>query len=323
MLTLNDYAKLSNDPYQVGMIEDMLRYSDLAKIVPVQDVPGMRLNANRWQTLPGAAFRKFGGGYTESSGTTEQFTETLSILGGDIKFDRLSNKGSFVEDPIVTAVKMKVQATMFVLNNSIINGDHAVDADGFEGLKKRISNMSARQMIWLDANGNGTGASLKVLASEANEQAFLDALHKAIKRVGVTHFLCNETSVIGLGQVLRRLKLNTTMKDAYDYVWDTFDGKPLVDVGLKGDQSTEIIADTEPVAANDSSSIYGVRFDTDDGVRLIQMEGGGGPTVYDPLGGKEMEIQPAYLRRFDWPVGMFHKSKFSIIRIAGFKMAAS
>lgn len=324
MLTLNDYFKQSKDPMQKGLIADLLRYSDLMKIVPIDSVNALRISATRWQTMPGVAFRKYGAGYTESSGTTEQFTETLALLGGDVKFDRLANIGDFIEDPVVTQMNMKAKAMAFKFNDSLINGDHAVDADGFEGLKKRVSNMPARQTIWLDASANGTGASLKVLASEATQQTFLDALHKAIKRVdGASHALCNEDTQLGLGQVLRRLKLNTSLVDAYDHKWDAFSNVPLVDVGLKSDKSTEIITNTEVVADATATSMYFVRFDTDDGVRVIDLKGGGGPNVYDPLNGGEMESGPQKLRRIDWPVGLFHKSQYSICRVAGFKMAAA
>ena len=213
---------------------------------------------------------------------------------------------------------------MFKFNDTLVNGDHAVDADAFEGLKKRVANMPSRQTIWLDASANGTGASLKVLASEANEQLFLDALHKAIKRCdGANALLSNEDTQLGLGQVLRRLKLNTTMTDAYDHTWDSFNGVKIVDVGLKSDKSTEIITNTEVVADATGTSIYAVRFDTDDGVRAIDLKGAGGPQVYDPLKGGEMEAGPQNLRRIDWPVGLFHKSQYTIVRIAGFKMAAA
>lgn len=324
MLTLNDYMKQSKDPFQKGLIADLLRYSDLMKIVPIESVPALRVSATRWQTMPTVAFRKYGAGYTESSGTTEPITETLALLGGDVKFDRLANKGTFIEDPVVTQMNMKAKAMAFKFNDTLINGDHAVDADAFEGLKKRVSGMPARQTIWLDANANGTGASLKVLANEANEQAFLDALHKAIKRCdGANALLSNEDTQLGLGQVLRRLKLSTSITDAYDHKWDGFQNVPLVDVGLKSDKSTEIITNTEVVADATGTSIYAVRFDTDDGVRAIDLAGAGGPNVYDPLKGGEMEAGPQNLRRIDWPVGLFHKSQYTIVRIAGFKMAAA
>jgi len=322
MLTLNDYFKQSTDPMQKGLIADLLRYSDLMKIVPIETVSALRVSATRWQTMPSASFRKYGAGYTESTGTVEPITETLAVLGGDVKVDRLADKGTFIEDPITTQMNMKAKAIAFKFNDTLINGDHATDADAFEGLKKRVSNMPSRQVVDIAVAGD----SLKVLANEANEQLFLDALHKAIKRVdGANALLCNEDTYLGLGQVLRRLKLNTVMTDAYDHKWDAFQNVPLVDVGLKSDKSTEIITNTEDPgdAGNDATSLYAVRLDTDDGVRGIQLEGTNGPNVYDPLNGGEMESGPQYLRRIDWPVGLFHKSQYVVCRIKGFKMAAA
>jgi hypothetical protein len=260
--------------------------------------------------MPSAGFRKLGGGYTESTGTVEPFTETLAILGGDFKFDRLANKGTFYEDPLRTQQEMKTKAVAFQFNDTLVNGDHAVDADAFEGLKKRVSNMPARQTIDLAAAGD----SLKVLANEANMQAFLDALHKAIKYVdGANALLCNETTQLQFGSMLRRLKLWTTMTDQHEHVWETFN------------KTTEMITSTEDPGdgGNDSTSIYAVRFDTSDGVHAIELEGAGGPTVYDPLKGSEMEAGPQYLRRIDWPIGLTHKSQYVICRIKGFKMAAA
>ncbi len=320
--TLNDYFKQSRDPIQKGLMADLLRYSDLMKMVPIEDIEGLRISATRWQTMPSVAFRKYGAGYTESTGTVENFTETLAILGGDVKVDRLANKGTFIEDPLVTQMQMKAKALAFKFNDTIINGDHATDADSFEGLKKRVSNMPSRQTIDLASSGD----ALKVLASSGNEHTFLDALHEAIKKVdGATAFLCNEATYLGLGKVLRRLGLLETRTDAYGNKWDSFSGVPLVDVGLKSDKSTEIITSTEDPGdgGNDGTSIYVARFDTDDGVRAIQLKGTKGPNVYDPLNGGEMEAGPQYLRRIDWPLGLFHKSQYSIARIKGFKMAAS
>jgi hypothetical protein len=325
MLTLNDYFKQSTDPMQKGLLADMLRFSDLMKIVPIDSVSALRVSATRWQTLPTVGFRKYGGGYTESTGTTEPFTETLALLGGDIKFDRLANIGSFIEDPIVTQMNMKAKAMALSFNWHLINGDHAVDPDSFEGLKKRVAGMPARQTIYLDSNGNGTGVTLKVLASEANEQLFLDGLAKIKNRVdGASALLGNEQSYESLGQVLRRMKISTQIADYLGKTWDSYGNVPLVDVGLMGDKSTEIITNTETIGGvADSSSIYAVRFDTDDGVRVIDLAGAGGPKVYDPLNGGEMESGPQKLRRIDWPVGLFQKSQYTIARLTGFKMAAA
>lgn len=318
-VNLIDYAKQSKDPLQKGFIMDLLRYSDLLNVVPFETVDGLQVSGTRWQTLPGAAFRKIGAGYTESTGNTEQVEETLVALGGDVKIDNfLTGNANVVQDPLTTQMNMKAKAVAFAFNNAFINGDQGVDPDTFEGLKKRVSNMPTRMTIWLDSNANGTGTTLDVLASTTNEHKFLDAIHRARKFVdGATHILCNETSWIGLGQTARRLNLFQLIEDALGRTWEAIGPTPFIDVGLKADKTTEIIPTNEAPNA-DSTSIYVVRMDMDDGLHGITLAGHE-LDVYDPLTGGEMESGPQKLRRIDWGVGLFNLSQFVICRIAGFK----
>ena len=325
-VTLADYAKQSKDPLQKGFIMDLLRESDLMNVVPFDTVEGLQVEGTRWQTLPSVAFRKINAGYTEGTGTTEQIAETLTGLGGDVKIDRfLTGNSNVREDPLTTQMKMKAKAIAFKFNDAFFNGDTGTDPDSFDGLKKRVANMPSRQTIDLSSSGD----SLKVLASAANENTFIDAFHKAVKYCsGATHIFANETTYLGLGQVARRLNLYQTLTDALGRTWNSISSGsnvlPIIDVGLKSDKSTEIITNTEDPgdAGNDASSIYVVRMDTDDGLHGIQLQGHG-PDVYDPLTGGEMESGPQYLRRIDWGVGLFNLSQYVIVRIKGFKMAAS
>jgi hypothetical protein len=325
-VTLVDYAKQSKDPLQKGFIMDLLRYSDLLKVVPFRTVEGLQVSGTRWQTLPAAAFRKIGAGYTESTGTTEDVAETLVALGGDVKIDRfLTGNANVIEDPLVTQMRMKAKSVAFKFNDAFINGDQASDADSFEGLKKRNSNMPSR----MDINLANAGDSLKVLAGTTQEHQFIDAIHQAIKYVdGANAILCNETTWLGLGQVARRLNLFQTLTDAMGRQWNSISSGsnivPFVDVGLKSDKSTEIITNAEDPGdgGNDSTSIYVVRMDDEDGLHGLNLAGHE-LEVYDPLDGGEMESGPQYLRRIDWGVGLFNLSQYVICRIRGFKMAAS
>lgn len=322
MISLADVAKASKEPLQKGFILDLLRHSDLLSAIPFDNVDGLKVNGTRWQTMPSAGFRKYGSGYTESSGTTEEISETLALLGGDIKIDKIGEKvKALKESPLATNMKMKAKAVAFAFNDAFINGDQGTTPDSFEGLKKRVSNMPSRMTLDLAVSTD----SLKVTASAANEKLFLDALHTAIKYVdGATHMFCNENTWIKFGSVLRDLGLVYDVATLYDRTWQTFSNVPLIDVGLKADKSTEIITSTEDPGdgGNDATSLYVVRMDGDDGLRGIQLNGMD-MKVYDPLNGNEMEAGPQYLRRIDWAVGLFNLSQYSICRVKGFKMAAS
>lgn len=324
-VTLVDYlkqVKKGNDPLSAGFIMDLLRYSDLFKVVKFRPTKGLKVAGTRWQSLPTSAFRKLGGNYTESSGKAEDINETLALLGGEVKIDRIFGKVQDVlEDPLTTQMKMMAKSVAFNFNNAFINGSQVSDPDTFEGIKVRVSNMPSRMTIDLASSGD----SLKVLASSTTEHAFIDALHDAIKYVdGATHILVNETVYLGLGKVARRLNLYQQITDILERKWDSFQGVPYIDMGLKSDKSTEIITNTEDPGdgGNDSTSLYVVRMDDDDGLTGIELNGTS-PEAYDPLNGSEMDTGPQMLRRVDWAVGLYNVSQYCICRVKGFKMAAS
>jgi hypothetical protein len=333
-LTLNELYKQSRDPLQQGIIANLLRKSDLIGLLPFQNTSALRVTSTRWQAdqLPSVAHRRIGASYTESTGKTEQVSETLFILGGEIKIDRvLLMDKSVIEDPITTQTKQKTTAMAYEFNNVAINGDHATDADTPEGMKKRVSNLPSRMSIDLASGGD----ALKVLASTTTENTFIDALHKAVKYVGhrsvagssggpsdlgVTAFIMNESTWLGVGQALRRVGLLNTASDQWERSFETFKGARLVDCGLKVDQSTEIILNTEDPGdgGDDASSIYVARFNADDAFRGLQLNN---LAPYEVTG--EMETAPQMLRRIDWVYGFQQVGQYSLARIKGFKMAAS
>jgi hypothetical protein len=319
---LQDIIKQSASPMQKGFISDLLRYSDLLASIPFDTVDGLQVTAQRWQTLSAAGFRKLNGGYTEGTGTVEDVAETLALLGGDIKIDKVGDKvAPLVEKPLVTQMKMKAKAVAFAFNDAFINGDQGSNPDTFEGLKKRVAGEPSRMTI----NIQGSTDSLKIFANTANELALLDALHQAVKYVdGATHIFMNENTYIKFGTLLRTLGLAYDTVNMFDRKYPSFAGIPLVDVGLKGDKSTEIIFNTEDPgdAGNDATSIYVARMDSDDGLRGIQLKGMD-MQVYDPLNGNESESGPQYLRRIDWAVGLMNISQYAVCRISNIRMAAS
>lgn len=346
-VTLIEVAKATRSALGKGVIMDLLRQAPLLKMIPIHDIDQFELKETRWQTLPSVGNRALGGTYTESTGTLENFGTTLAVYGGDISIDRMYTKVNAVENPLATQTKMKTAALAAKLNDDFINGDHSVNPNGFEGLAKMVSNNPSRCTINLETAGD----TLKVLADSAKEHTFIDALHQALKVLGVpwgtdgtrdanVAFFMNETTYLGIGQVLRRLSLLTTAKDAYARTWDMFGPAKLVDAGFKADQATEIIPSNELAgdAGTDSTSIYAVRFGgvptstadgqteviADSGVQLLQLKGTG-PEPYDPLAGGEggASANPGYVRRIDWMIGPHQRAKYSIVRIKGFKMAAS
>ncbi len=334
-LTLNDLTRQSKLPLQKFMLQNLLRDSPLRDLIPFYNVDTLSSIVVRWSTLPSVGHRKIGGGYTESTGRTDQISEGVYALGGDILFDRVFDfLGNTIEDPKKTQTKMKIKAIEYQFKQDMINGDHAVDVDGPEGLNKRIASyLPARQTI-------SATASTDVTASAANARQFIGYLEALIDLAGLRAapnattligkqrkslgfksgaLLMNRDTYLGVGRALRLAGVLDQTQDSQDRIIRTFQGVPLVDVGLRADQSTEIIANNYGPGA-DETRIYCVRFaqeEGDDGFAAIQLNE---PDMYDPVAAGETAPSnsgPQKSLRIDWWVGFCGWGSYYASRLTG------
>jgi len=319
VVTLADLAAQEKEPLRKVIMAELLRQSDLIGVIPFEEAKSFDSILVRWKDLPTVAWRNLNEGYTATKGTTEQVTETIYLLGGDIEIDSALKKVKNLLEPVEkTQRKMKMAAMAYEYNDTFINGDLAVDPKQFEGIKKRLAGMGARQTILATAAG-ATVAT--VLATAVTANRFIDDMHRLVSLVegGATHLFMNKKTKWGFEACLRRSGLLKTTTDAFEREFNTFMGALIVDVGIQADQSTEIITNTE-VAADagaDSTSIYAVNMEVGRGCHGIKI---GNIDIYDPLKGGEKEAGPQTLLRVDWMVGLANWSDYSIARLYNFGM---
>jgi hypothetical protein len=317
--TVAQLAKLETDPLKKMVLMNLLRDVSVMEILPFENVSSLSVVATRWQTLPDVAFRKINAGYTPSEGQDEQVWESLYGLGGEIKFDRVFSKiTNTIVDPKQNEIKKKLKSLAITFNNYFINGDHGTDADGFEGLKKRISLMPTRQSVYF---AGSSAAALDPTSSVANGRAFFNAWEQMTYRCNagaVSGYFANEGIYWGIGNVARYINASggaflDVTKDSFDRAITTYKGAPIIDMGLLTDQSTEIITETETAgdAGADATSIYAVSFNMEQGVTGIQLSD---PEVYDPLNGGEQESTPTTLMRIDWWLGLAGFGSYGAVR---------
>jgi hypothetical protein len=320
--TLAQLAKLEVEPLKKYVIQNLLRDAKLMELLPFTNVDSLDVIATRWRTLPSAGFRKIGGAWVQSMGDTEQVWESLYVMGGEIQFDRVFKKvKNVIKDPYKDQTDMKTKAVALSFNDYLVNGDHAVDPDGFEGLKKRVAAMPSRQSIYAAGVAGDATAALDVTASVANANKFFSKLEEVVVRTNgssANAILCNEAMKLGIGHAARFIGASggiflSTTKDSFDRDIPTYRGVPIVDAGLKGDQSTEIITDTETAndTGTDATSLYGLSFDEQQGIVGIQLPPG--LEVYDP--GGELDSTPATLMRFEWVLGLSTLGSYGITRL--------
>jgi hypothetical protein len=319
LITLAQLADIETEPLRKGIILNLLRDSKVLELLPFENVTSLRTVVIKWKTLPSnPAWRKLNEGYSSGYGETDQVQESIYGFGGDINYDRVLDKVTNVVIPMKTLqTQMFLKAKALVWNDYFINGDHATDEDGIEGIKKRVANMPARQTV-----SCGITNSWDPTADAASARRFMDDWEKAYYRCNggkVSAIFLNEDLMWGFGRVIRYLNLTgagvlSLAKDQFEREIMSYKGAKFVDMGLKRDQSTEIITDTEAAAdgTGDATSAYFVSFGLDEGLIGIQLEN---PAIYDPLSGGEQESTPTKLLRLDWWNGLANFGSYGITRL--------
>ncbi len=323
-ITLAELALTTKDEILSKFVKNLIRQSKAMGTVPFTSKNVVSLVNKKWQTLPAGQKRLLNEGYSQVKGNTKDEAWELSIYGGDIAVDRLiKNVDNAIESEVSLQTKMFIAGMAADWTYDFIAGDPTVDTKAMRGLKYLVANHQASRMT---IGVNSTTTSLDVTASSTNENKFINAVERALKYIGAERggnvkMYVNESLFLGISAALRAAGLLDTTKDQFDRQFTTFMGVDLVDVGLKSNQSTEIIgvAETDD-GETDATSLYVVRWDENDGAIGVQ---NGTLNVYDPLGGREMETQPAYLLRCDWATAVIPRSDYCIARVYGIKNPAT
>jgi hypothetical protein len=265
VLTLAESAKLSQNDLQRGVVETIVQTSAVLDRIPFLPITGNAFAYNEEATLPGVEFRAVNAAYSESTGTFNQKTEALVPLGGEADVDTfiVQTRGN-LNDQRAIQEAMKAKAVSFKYQDAFINGDTAVDANSFDGLKKRLT--GAQVIVHNSAGANGS----PIIGTSSNDrQNFFDALDSLLAAVPGANglnsaFYMNSTVRAKILSAARRETINTTTIDAFGKQLESYNGIQLVDVGTKAD-GTFIIPQTETTGASGvTSSIYLVKFGRDE-----------------------------------------------------------
>lgn len=295
-LTLAEAAKLSQDRLQRGVIETFVIESVVLDRLPLMDIEGNAYAYNEEAALPGVEFRAVNSGYTESTGTFNQASESLVILGGDADVDTFIQKTrSDLNDQRASQTAMKVKAAVYKFQDTFINGDVAVDANSFDGLKKRLTGAQV-----IDAATNG----LPIIgADSADRHAFFDALDSLLAAVsgGADVLYMNKAIRAKIRSSARREGGWSMDRDEFGRSIEFYNDVPMLDIGEKAD-GTDIIPLTETQGtSNVASSIYAVAFGEDEGDQGVTGLTNGGIDVRD-LG--EIDSKPVFRTRIEFFCGL-------------------
>lgn len=301
-ITLTEAAKLSTTDLQKGVLETFVQTSPVPDRLPMLEIEGNAYAYNSEATLPDVEFRAVNGSYSESTGTVNQKSETLAILGGDADVDRfIQQTRSNLNDQRATQTAMKVKAISYKFQDTFINGDSDTDANSFDGLKKRLTD---NQVI--DAAPNDLNV---VGSSSADIHTFLDKLDEllaAVPGINGTNgaIYANAKIIRKIASALRHVSLDAVlMEDIAGKRTIQWNGIPILDLGATAAASpVDILPLTETQGtANNASSIYAVKFGADEGDQAVTGLTNGGVQVED-LG--QLQSKPAYRTRIEFYCGL-------------------
>jgi hypothetical protein len=300
-VTLAQAALLTQNPLQRGVIETFVQESAVLDRAPIKEIAGNAFAYDREATLPGVAFRSVNESYTESTGTVNQLTESLVILGGDADVDRFIVKTmGNLNDQRALQTRMKVKAASHKFQDSFFNGDVTVDPKGFDGLKKRLV---GEQVISAGANG----APILDAADDKVAHAFFDQLDALLSKVSGINaqngaIYASAAALAKIRSAGRRIGgVETVREDLTGKRVLTWNGIPILDPGanLAG---APILGQTETAGTStDASSIYAVKYGEDIADQGVTVLTNGGIQV-DDLG--QLQDKPAYRTRIEFYTGL-------------------
>ena len=142
-ITLSQVAKLQKNPAYKGVVQNIIRESKVLDYLSFENVDSLDVLAVRWIKLPETDWRRINAGYEQVSGDVDSVHESLYAFGADMRMDRVFDKvGNYIKDPRQLNIEMVTTSAAFKFKDQLVNGDHGVTPDGFEGLKKRITSQN-------------------------------------------------------------------------------------------------------------------------------------------------------------------------------------
>jgi len=239
-------AKLNvQDDLQKGVIDEFAKSNFLFNNLTFDDCVSptgggatLTYGYTRVITQPTAAFRAVNSEYEAQEVTRQRYTTDLKVFGGAFEVDRIiANMGGII-DEVTLQMQQKIKAASALFNDTVINGDSAVDANAFDGLDKAITGSSTEYIpaATIDLSDSA--------AVTANYVAFLDMLDEFLMGLhGTPSFIGGNTKLIAkIRAAARRAGMYMVTKNDFGQQIEAYGNIPLVDFGAKAGSNNPVVS---------------------------------------------------------------------------------
>ena len=296
-LTLTEAEKLSNDVLLKGIIQTTVKDSAVLQRMPFIEIVGNALTYNRENAMALAGFYDVGDTWAESTPTFTQKTATLKILGGDADVDNfVKATRSNVQDIEAAIIELKAKALRHKFEDTFLYGDTAVDAKGFDGLRKLIATGAASDQV---IAAGATGATLTL--------AMLDHLIDAVKGQKPDLLLMSRRSRRKIVALMRAVSGWQQAFDQAGNLVELYNGIPIGITDWQLDTHTVAASVETATTGSTCSVIYALAF----GEGAIAGVSAPGLIKAESLG--SLETKDASRTRIKWYCGL---ADFSVVKRA-------
>ena len=315
--TLSDFYAQATQPLKKGIFDVFRKGSRIMDSLPWETSGTLSVEYLRNKTLPTITARNIGESMTESKGVLEPMEEQVCILSAkiDIPKEYVEVKNT-VQDVRAVQTKMFSTAMAYKFSDMFINGNPVTNAKEMVGIRHRLINdLAAAQSV--------DGAGLDISADTATTTWYTQLTDKIEELMSLFSegqpdmLLMNTTTKLRLESALRAAGTLDSTKDNYDRRLTTWGagGPAIIDIGFKGDGTTNIILNTElndgtAITGGTETSIYAVKFGDEflKGFQRKELEA-------EDVGLLEDRI--TYRSIIDWNPGIMLVSPRSVARIYG------
>jgi len=309
MNTLTQYQYLTNDKVLAGVIEMVVKESNILKRLPIKEHVGNSLKFNIESTEATVQWYTVGDTWTENAGTWAQGSVDLKTMGGDVDTDLFSDKTKGdLQDVQAVNIAAKAKAMAAEVERAFIYGGTTDTANSKEitGVLDWIGNYESTALTTADLDAvNNT----QVIANDATSAVLaLGKMDELIDAVipGVPDLLMTDRRT-------RRYLTNTLMRasttlkvgqDEYGVFCTSYNEIPIyINDFMKDnvDNNSSSVLTTASydysktrTTSYDNSLMLTLRFDPANGICGIQ----NGMMQHYPIG--ELETKRATRNRFVW-----------------------
>ncbi|OME86522.1 MULTISPECIES: major capsid protein [Paenibacillus] len=270
-VTLSEAKKNVQDHIVAGVIDEFRKNNFLLQNLTFDDVVSptgggatLTYGYTRLITQPTAAFRAVNSEYTAQEVKKQRHTVDLKVFGGTFQIDRIIAGMDGIVSEVQLQLEQKVKAAQALFNDTVINGDSAVDALAFDGLDKALTGSSTEYVP-------GSVIDLSTSAAvDANYKVFLDDLDEFLMGLdGVPSVIMGNLKLIAkIRACARRAGTYTTTKDDFGRQIEAYNGIPLEDLGAKSGTNDPVVSTN----ADGETSLYVARLALD-GFHGVSMAG--------------------------------------------------